>query len=128
MVEDVARATRFSGVGNIDARRSFTTGEIVLLECNPRVYASIALAALAGTNHIAVALDVADGVRPLRRIEARPCVVATPRLIPSALWNERSLRVLAGRGTWIGLAMTVADPIGMLPANRPRRRLGGPDG
>lgn len=115
-----AAVTGYSGIAHLDCRRDRQRGGVVAFECNPRLYASILLAALAGANFVDIGLAAASGTLPSAPIVVRPGVVSTPRLIPRTLRSERGLGVMATRATWRGLALTVADPRELLPGRRRR--------
>ena len=61
MAITVIEATGTSGVFNFDLRRDERTDELLMLECNPRNYASSHKSAYAGMNPVAVGIAVARG-------------------------------------------------------------------
>jgi predicted ATP-grasp superfamily ATP-dependent carboligase len=53
----IAAASGFHGLANFDAMREETTGDIYLLECNPRVWMSIFASTVAGINFVKMSLN-----------------------------------------------------------------------
>ena len=56
----LVRATGFRGLAHIDGRFDERTGEVKLIECNPRAYDSIQFAAFAGVNFITTGLHFGE--------------------------------------------------------------------
>jgi len=85
IARSLAKGTAYHGIGNLDFRRDATTGRLCLLECNPRLYFTMDLAARAGADLLAVGLDLADGRRPEHPVVARPALLHTGRGLRTSL-------------------------------------------
>lgn len=81
----LAAGTTYHGIGNLDFRRDATTGRLSLLECNPRLYATMDVAARAGADLLALGMDLADGRRPEHPVAARPGLFHTGRGLRTSL-------------------------------------------
>ncbi len=103
---DIARryaaGTSYHGLANLDFRRAADGGTPYLLECNPRLYASIDFAAQAGVNFLQLGLDLADGRRPDRPCVSREGLVyrvgafrSLLRRSPGALFHKAAVRAAA---------------------------------
>jgi len=88
---DLAGAIGYTGIANLDFRRD-KHGRLWLLECNPRLYLRLGLAAKAGVNFLSLGLDLADGTRPRSPVAAHEGVVYNPLVLPVFLrpsrWRE----------------------------------------
>jgi hypothetical protein len=105
----LAGALRYTGIANLDFRRD-RSGNVWLLECNPRLYRRVGLAAKAGVNFIDLGLDIADGHgATLKPLMAREQVVCNPlavaALIRRGLGPGLSPRAIAG-----AVGMVLSDP------------------
>lgn len=81
---ELARALKYTGIANLDFRRD-SSGKLWLLECNPRLFGRMALAAKAGVNFIEMGLDLADGLDSGKPVAVREQVVYSPLALPSLL-------------------------------------------
>jgi hypothetical protein len=96
----LVEATGFSGLAHLDMRRR-PDGGVEVIECNPRMYATMHLAALAGVEFVSLGLDAADGWTPADPVVAEPGVVVPPRGMRSAwrvrrAWTGPTLRAALG--------------------------------
>lgn len=133
-LEDLARrlceVTGYSGPMNLDARVDRRSGEVVLIESNPRFWASLASPLACGLNFLAEALPGAlpPAVEARRPTLAR-CNRRHPLLRPAEWWRAIADDSAQGRQ----LRATLRDPysllefLGELPAmtSRQWRRAGG---
>lgn len=110
VARELARALAYTGMANLDFRRD-DTGALVLLECNPRLYRRIGLAAKAGVNFIEIGLDLADGA-PLGGTPVSPGdrVVCSPTVLP-ALLRQRHLHGLGRSAIADAVGFVSSDPL-----------------
>ncbi|SFK74637.1 ATP-grasp domain-containing protein [Methylocapsa palsarum] len=68
MAERIAAATNYHGVAHFDVRKDALSGELTLIECNPRYWYSMFALALAGLNFVDLSLKTGslDPANPLR--------------------------------------------------------------
>ncbi|MEQ8968272.1 MAG: ATP-grasp domain-containing protein [Azospirillaceae bacterium] len=127
MAERVVAATGFSGLGFVDTRHDPETGDLRVIECNPRPWASIRAASASGVNMVALALDLAMG-KPVEPAPAHP-PVRVRKLSP--LMRRGFAELLRGRAPGageLGLAWRqISDPLPLVwnRAVDRRRRLRG---
>jgi len=81
-------ATKFHGLAHVDLRLDSRSGAAVVLEVNPRVYASINLSAWAGVNFPALGHRMATGVKSPQVFEAVESRVFSPFPSPTG-WIMR---------------------------------------
>jgi predicted ATP-grasp superfamily ATP-dependent carboligase len=93
IAQRLAIGTAYHGLGNLDFRRDARTGRLGLLECNPRLYATMDVAARAGADLLALGLDLADGRRPDKPVVARPGLVHTGRGLRTSLSSRPPARM-----------------------------------
>lgn len=106
---ELARALKYTGIANLDFRRD-SSGKLWLLECNPRLYGRMAMAAKAGVNFIEIGLDLADGVDFGKPVAVREQVVYSPLALPSLLrQGHASELVPSAIAGAIGIALS--DPM-----------------
>lgn len=88
MAARLCRATAYSGPMNLDARIDRATGQVLLIESNPRFWASLAAPLACGLNFLAEALPGAPAhlVEP-RRPTAVRCNRRHPLLRPAEWWR-----------------------------------------
>jgi hypothetical protein len=88
MARRLCEATGYSGPMNLDARMDARTGEVVLIESNPRFWASLAAPMACGLNFLAEALPGAlPSVGGPRRPTLARCNRRHPLLRPSEWWR-----------------------------------------
>ena len=98
MVERIAMATKFHGVAHFDVRESAETGDLMLIECNPRYWYSMFALALAGLNFLKLSLETKslDPENPLRvdKKEVRVNRFLLQRFLSRAVLNDSDWRTL----------------------------------
>lgn len=105
----LAGALRYTGMANLDFRRD-ESGELWLLECNPRLYRRIGLAAMAGVNFLQIGLDLADGLCPdAPPISVRDQVVCNPTALP--LLVRRGMHDVGPSAVGDALGFLLSDPL-----------------
>lgn len=104
--------TRFSGVAHFDARYDADTRRVMLIECNPRFWASLEAARWCGLNFAAA------GLRPARADQDARLLVEGAYLHPAgmieALAKLRWRSVGLSRASLGGLVQMLGDPIPFL--------------
>lgn len=112
----LARHLHYHGVMNIDARIEHETGQVYLLESNPRIWRSLAASVWAGVNFVGEGLQPAQpGHAVLRLIDGSADVYYHPAVRPG-LWHH----VLFGRGRQGRMArLMMLDPYFFLSSLRP---------
>jgi predicted ATP-grasp superfamily ATP-dependent carboligase len=104
----LAGATGYRGLASLDFRRD-GAGRLWLLECNPRLFDRLGVAAKAGVNFVEVGLDLADGRRPLRPVFVRQDrVVYSPFALGAALRAVRPPDI--GRALTSAVDYALSDP------------------
>lgn len=103
-ITTLIRATGFSGLANFDARLD-PDGQIFLLECNPRPWASLGQSSWAGLNFVRAAVEMAGG-----GTSSQPSLLNTGAAPDMGWW-------------WLRLGLTPWRWPG-LPADRKRLALG----
>jgi D-aspartate ligase len=111
-------ALRYSGLANIDLRRCASTGEIYVLEMNPRLWGTSMGSTLAGVNFPYLACLVALG-RPLPPMDYRHITFADKSAtLQQALRFLRGLPLLPGfRFRHTSTHLALLDPLPMLVDN-----------
>lgn len=92
----IVGAAGYSGLAHLDMRRR-ADGAIEVIECNPRMYATMHLAAYAGVEFVSLGTDAADGWRPARPVLARPGVVVPPRDVKAMIRNPGAFSIGTAR-------------------------------
>jgi glutathione synthase/RimK-type ligase-like ATP-grasp enzyme len=109
MAERIAAATNFHGVAHFDVREAAGTGDLSLIECNPRYWYSMFALALAGLNFLQLSLDTKnlDPANPLRvdKKEVRVNRFLLQRFLSGAAVSECD---------WRTLRYYLADPLPIL--------------
>ncbi|HEV7158723.1 MAG TPA: ATP-grasp domain-containing protein [Caulobacteraceae bacterium] len=100
----IAASLRLEGMFNFDLRTD-ASGRVYFLECNPRVFFSMKMAALAGINFLRLGLAEAEAGEPLVAPQS-PVRIHFPRAFASALRSPHSFRETA----WPTLKFLLADP------------------
>lgn len=106
MMERFVAATGFEGLAHFDAIEEAATGNLYLIECNPRSWASVAALAAAGVNMVALSI-----VPPTRDLPLHPGPGVVP--IRGALARDL-LRGRWSRSAFWMVRYYLADPIGIL--------------
>jgi predicted ATP-grasp superfamily ATP-dependent carboligase len=102
---------RYTGLAHFDARLDARDGTVKLVECNPRVWASISAAARCGLNFVAKGIDISMGRLPGEmEILDRGYYINPTRLI-SQVVRGREWSALVRREVLAGLWQAVSDPI-----------------
>jgi predicted ATP-grasp superfamily ATP-dependent carboligase len=94
---ELCRASAYHGVMHIDARIERKTGQVYLIECNPRFWASLTAAACCGLNFVSESLYPRGSSRTVQRLTSGACNMRHPLLQPSAWWTMLVDRRAAGR-------------------------------
>ena len=100
----IADCLRLEGMFNFDLRTD-KSGRVYFLECNPRVFFSMKMAALAGINFLRLGLAEGGAGEPLVAPE-RPVRIHFPRAFVSALRSPHTFHETA----WPTLKFLLADP------------------
>lgn len=129
LARKLCEATAYSGPMNLDARVDARTGEILLIESNPRFWASLASPLACGLNFLAEALPGALPPAIEARRPAQPrCNRRHPLLRPAEWWRAVADGSAHGRQFRASLwdPYSVAGFLGELPAmaSRQWRRAG----
>ena len=103
----------YHGVAHFDARLNPATGEVMLIECNPRFWGSIEAARQCGMNFVAAAIEVALGRRIERRLSLGGAYLSPPALAATVAAGRLSSPGLT-RASLRGLAQALADPLPFL--------------
>jgi predicted ATP-grasp superfamily ATP-dependent carboligase len=77
IAETIVSATRFHGVANIDLRRAADDSQLHVLECNPRLYATVHKSAYAGANMVELGVRMVRG-EPLKEVGLADALVRQP--------------------------------------------------
>lgn len=117
---ELARALRYTGMANLDFRRD-DSGQLWLLECNPRLYRRIGLAAMAGVNFLQIGLDLADGLwQGAPAVSVRERVVCSPTALPLLVRRGRpGVQEIGSSAVGDALGFFLSDPL--LAADQLRR-------
>jgi biotin carboxylase len=98
MAERIATATKFHGVAHFDLREASDTGDLTLIECNPRYWYSMFALALAGLNFVKLSLNTGSlgPENPLRvgKKEVRVNRFLLQRFLSGAALNDCDWRTL----------------------------------
>ena len=90
----IVQATRFHGLAHFDMRVDGQTGELYVLECNPRVWGSLMYSVWAGVNFIDLGCQLALGQRPADSVPPTERVwhqgVAPRRMLKALLQGRRA--------------------------------------
>lgn len=120
----LCEATGYSGPMNLDARLEARSGEVLLIESNPRFWASLAGPLACGLNFLAEALPGArpSAPEPRRPAQAR-CNRRHPLLRPAEWWRAAGDAGPHGRlfRAMLRDPYSLANVVGELPAMAARR-------
>ncbi len=61
LAKEIVRVTNYSGVANIDLRIDPRSGQVKVIECNPRFWYTLQASLWRGLNFVAAGLDLAEG-------------------------------------------------------------------
>lgn len=95
----VVRGANYTGVANIDLRVDQSTGDVRVLECNPRFWHTLQAALWAGIHFVEAGFALAAGGSAVRRSP----VAGAYHLLKHLLWQPRQWRGIAPynlRGLW----------------------------
>lgn len=112
MCSRIVRASKFTGVAHFDGRRDARDGRLVLIECNPRFWASITAAARCGMNFVAE--GIADALAPKSGVERATLTegydVSPTRLLLGIVMLQGFASLMVS-GIRSGLTQTLRDPL-----------------
>lgn len=96
----IVAATQFHGLAHFDMRIDGQTGELYVLECNPRVWGSLMYSVWAGVNFIDLGCQLALGQRPTESVPPTERVwhqgVAPRRMLKALLQGRRAPAGITG--------------------------------
>ncbi|RJF96724.1 ATP-grasp domain-containing protein [Noviherbaspirillum cavernae] len=84
---ELCQKSRYHGVMHIDARIEKATGDIYLIECNPRFWASLTASVWCGLNFVAESIQPAARVHRVRQLTAGTAYLRHPIMRPSC-WPQ----------------------------------------
>lgn len=94
VAQAIVQATQFHGLAHFDMRIDGQTGELYVLECNPRVWGSLMYSVWAGVNFIDLGCQLALGQRPPDSVPPTERVwhqgVAPRRMLKALLQGRRA--------------------------------------
>jgi hypothetical protein len=98
IVQRIAAATNYNGVAHFDVREAAGSGDLTLIECNPRYWYSMFSLALAGLNFVKLSLETKnlDQDNPVRvdKKEVHVNRFLLQRLLSGAALNDCDWRAL----------------------------------
>ena len=96
----IVQATQFHGLAHFDMRIDGQTGELYVIECNPRVWGSLMYSVWAGVNFIDLGCQLALGQRPADSLPPTERVwhqgVAPRRMLKALLQGRRAPAGMTG--------------------------------
>lgn len=87
MAKRLCSGSNYHGVMHIDARIEKSTGEVFLIESNPRFWASLTAAAWCGLNFVAASIMPPGAARGVRQLTAGLSSIRNPVIRPSS-WHR----------------------------------------
>lgn len=109
----IVRAAGYTGVANIDLRVDEATGEVRVLECNPRFWYTLQASLWAGINFVEAGFALAAGNPVARTTPVAGAYHLHSHLLKHLLWQPSEWRGIAPynlRGLW----QAVRDPLPFL--------------
>jgi biotin carboxylase len=103
----VIESTRYTGVANIDMRISAPSGEILILECNPRLWFTLHASAWRGINFVELGVRLARGDEIYPTTPESGLYYLHGHLLRHMAWKPTSWRHVNGynlRGLWQALS------------------------
>jgi biotin carboxylase len=97
IAERICRCSLYNGVMNADVRLEASTGQVYLIESNPRFWATLVSAVDCGLNFAAESIRLSEVSGVPRRLSAGRFDGKHPLLIPSSWWRLVSDRTARGR-------------------------------
>src|SRR5699024_4225225 len=113
LVRRIVKAANFSGVANIDLRIDEKSGEIKVIECNPRFWYTLQASLWRGLNFVAAGLDLAQGRNIMTVPPDNGRYYYHGHIAKKILFRPGEWRNVPGYN-WHGFLQAVTDPVPFL--------------
>ena len=97
IAEKICRMSHYNGLMNADVRLDTKTGDVFLIESNPRFWATLASTVDCGLNFASESIKLSDATVLPRRLTSGRFYARHPLLMPSSWWRLVSDRTERGR-------------------------------